>query len=459
MLLGEKTAVIADDVTGGADTGVQFTKSGFSTLLFPNYRSFQPQSVPLTADVYAINTQTRSVNSSEAFKRNQKVAQECISYNISNIYKKIDSTMRGNPGIETKAIAEAENSKVVVICVAAPRQKRTVVDGNCLLSGEDLACSDSGKDPFSPVTTSSVVEIFGKQCGEQPGLVRLYEIRQGKEHILQETIKQVEKGFRYIVFDSETISDLTCIAETPFHKIGSTLYVGSSGLAEFLAKKMKSMQFLSKLKNSERSSIKEESFTKTNSAAEDSTKTLLRSNSGKGIFIVGSLMDISILQAQKAVASGRALELTIDSMKLYTREKEEKDRIFQLLGQYLEQDKHIVIRTVKDRQTKKDLCADKKYINQYSQGVAKVLSHILLKAFESSNLTNMFITGGETFMNIAESLFINWVELKEEILPGIPLGKFHHKLSSKEMTIVTKSGGFGNSDVLIHIMDYFEELK
>jgi uncharacterized protein YgbK (DUF1537 family) len=57
----------------------------------------------------------------------------------------------------------------------------------------------------------------------------------------------------------------------------------------------------------------------------------------------------------------------------------------------------------------------------------------------------LFVTGGDIAVSVIRSLNINTLELKGEIEPGLPI------LNYKGINIVTKAGGFGNTETLIKI--------
>jgi uncharacterized protein YgbK (DUF1537 family) len=73
------------------------------------------------------------------------------------------------------------------------------------------------------------------------------------------------------------------------------------------------------------------------------------------------------------------------------------------------------------------------------------------------NLTSfgaIFVSGGDTATLVCRSAGVKSIELRRELLRGIPVGIINGgPLNGKP--IVTKSGGFGRPDDLIQITDYF----
>ncbi len=94
--------VIADDLTGASDAGVQFAKKGIPVLVLTGI----PNSLAdLSVDksVVVINTESRHVDAGEAGKRVTRAVELGLAAGIPYFYKKTDSTLRGNIGSELEA--------------------------------------------------------------------------------------------------------------------------------------------------------------------------------------------------------------------------------------------------------------------------------------------------------------------------------------------------------------------
>lgn len=82
---------------------------------------------------------------------------------------------------------------------------------------------------------------------------------------------------------------------------------------------------------------------------------------------------------------------------------------------------------------------------RFADGVAKLVLE--------NNITTLFGCGGETIQAILKQLEIGIVEVIGEILPGVPVAKAINY--EKPLTIVTKSGGFGEPDLLETLINKF----
>ena len=105
------TLLIADDLTGGADAGVQFAKRGLKTLLLPfRGEGRSPLAARPAQDVLVINTITRGLPPAEAFDILSGLLKGFDPKRFPILYKKIDSTLRGNIGSEIDAILRGNES-------------------------------------------------------------------------------------------------------------------------------------------------------------------------------------------------------------------------------------------------------------------------------------------------------------------------------------------------------------
>ena len=94
-----KLLVIADDLTGANEVAVQFAKKNIATLVVLDWR----EEWNVGSDefqVVAVNTDSRHVSVNEAQQRMRTVLKAATSWQKPFIYKKIDSTLRGNVAAE-----------------------------------------------------------------------------------------------------------------------------------------------------------------------------------------------------------------------------------------------------------------------------------------------------------------------------------------------------------------------
>jgi uncharacterized protein YgbK (DUF1537 family) len=102
----DKIVIIADDLTGAADTGVQFCPFFDETVLvpyhqLPNVFATTPDAVSQAMSIY---TNSRALEADTARERLGSVASQFSQSKPKWIYKKVDSCLRGNLGAEIEAI-------------------------------------------------------------------------------------------------------------------------------------------------------------------------------------------------------------------------------------------------------------------------------------------------------------------------------------------------------------------
>ncbi len=154
-----KLLILADDLTGALDSGVQFISKGLKVLVYTS-----PQEINvLDTDILVINTETRHTSAEEAFNVIYKLTKESLEKGFNYFYKKTDSGLRGNIGAELEAMLEATNSNSLHFVPAYPKMNRVTKNGIHYVNGKLLEESIFANDPINPIHTSSVEEIVRLQ--------------------------------------------------------------------------------------------------------------------------------------------------------------------------------------------------------------------------------------------------------------------------------------------------------
>ena len=98
-----RVGVIADDLTGANDTGVQFSKYGLSTMVV--FDVDHVYELADDVDIVVIETDGRWCDPKAAYSR-VKLQQKPSRKPAYRLRKKIDSTLRGNIGAELDAVMD-----------------------------------------------------------------------------------------------------------------------------------------------------------------------------------------------------------------------------------------------------------------------------------------------------------------------------------------------------------------
>ncbi len=406
--------IIADDFTGSADSAIHYRKAGYMPVLFINNNTASKYK---ECDVKVINTESRFDDEATAYKKVYDVAADCVSHGIKQIFKKIDSTMRGNIGIEIEAIIDAAGFRAALVAPSAPRNNRTVKNGICYANGMPVKNTESGDDPFNPVISSNVVKIIENRFRHQTGHIGLSVIRKGEADFLKEFYNQINNGKKVIIADAETINDLKIISS--IETDSEILIAGSSGMAEALCSKQDNH-------NGKKISI------------------------GKKVLIViGSLTRTSNLQGDRFAREVENLSILLDIARMKTDPAGEIERIKAKITENSNL-LPVVIRTT----ASSDKTPIKKNLPQPEDGkvVSGFLGKLIRDLIAEYGIDMLFITGGDTAYEVVSFLETECVIFDREILPGIPLMKLIRKENMGDISIVTKAGGFGEEDAIIKIL-------
>jgi D-threonate/D-erythronate kinase len=210
--------LVADDLTGAADSAVGFAQHGWRVELA--LRSGAPRVLnPSIATVLALTTETRALHDTDAAQQTFTATNELITAGAERLYVKIDSTVRGSVAAQIdgaiRAWSTAHDNAIAVVCPAFPNLGRTVVNGAVLVDGVPVGDTAAGNDPVTPRTESDLLRII-------PGSVRGTPDTVGSARI--------------VVVDARTTSDLDMLAARLATADHSVIMVGSGGLTAALGR-------------------------------------------------------------------------------------------------------------------------------------------------------------------------------------------------------------------------------
>ncbi len=215
----ERLLIIADDFTGALDTGVQFAVRGARTCVAtdPDY-DFSRAGADI--QVLVLDAETRHLSPRAAYDTVFRAVGSARAAGFTYIYKKTDSALRGNVGAELAAALDAAREDRLHFLPALPKMDRVTRNGDHYIAGVPVADSVFGRDPFDPVTASSVAEIIGAQT-EKP--VVLHRLEGAAEDL---------PGIQ--LYDAGSDEDLQRIGGA-LGREGLTLCAGCAGFAAVLA--------------------------------------------------------------------------------------------------------------------------------------------------------------------------------------------------------------------------------
>ncbi len=424
-----KIAVIADDLTGANDTGVQLVKSGLSTSVFIS----DPANRISLREAVVFDTDSRSVSGAEAYRRVKVICERIrVQERCDLVYKKIDSTLRGNIGSEMDAVYDAFLPDFIVVAPSFPKLGRVVRNGQLFVNGVPIHQTDMVKDPKNPITTSSLCELIEMQTDRPTALITMEQLGEGEEKMLLRLKRLRQDNIPYLLFDAETESGLQRIVSLFNRTDYQVIWSGSAALANELSAR---------------------SF--------DNNPPLSRNapSPGPALIAVGSVNSRSRqqLQALLQLSSVIGIEMRSDAVLTEETKIREIKRVEGLArNAFLSERKDVVIYSsgLEGEVEKTQLLGRKLGMddNQVSNDVSNALGEAAAIIIQSNDVRNLILTGGDTAKQVCLHLGAEEIELIEELEPGVPIGK----LSGKgDIYVITKAGGFGNEAVLVHSLEFF----
>jgi D-threonate/D-erythronate kinase len=221
-MANHRILVLADDLTGALEVGAKFAAAGVTSEVRTTPLQF---SLDLHDDagVLVIDTESRHSPPGESAEVVFKLARAARDAGFSHVYKKTDSTLRGNIGAELTALIEAFEGAPLLYAPAYPQMGRTVKGGSLFLDGIPVEATSFADDPFNPITVGHIPTLLESQ--------RQHPIHSGK------VTEAASFNFSGIaVCDGEEDADVESAARMFVQSPRLRLAAGPAGFAAHLAR-------------------------------------------------------------------------------------------------------------------------------------------------------------------------------------------------------------------------------
>lgn len=426
----QQFSVIADDLTGAGDTGVQFSKAGLQTRIL--HSSWEPGDIT-DADILVAQTESRALLPDAAYAAVRAHTEKLVKAGVSPIYKKVDSTLRGRIGNELDAVMDVSGQKIALVCPAFPANNRILVGGYLLVDGELVSRTAIGVDPVSPVTESHIPTLLAAQSQRPIHSVTGSDIAKGAGHVASLFAKLAASEGGIIVADAVKEGDLSLLEEAMHDACPSALYVGSAGLAAPLAARMGKAMAGGRPVLAVVGSV--------NPVSRGQLKLLQQA--GMGMFLI---------TAEELLADDASWSASLParSAELATHLKEGKDMAVATPGNREEVDSIIA------RGASLDLSN-----LVLTERIAVRATEVAYKAIQTlglSAVSGLILTGGDMAQAMLDHLGARGINLIAEVSPGIPAGSLSGP-GVEGIKVVTKAGGFGAPDALVRAAKLLREMK
>jgi uncharacterized protein YgbK (DUF1537 family) len=407
-------AVIADDLTGAADTGVQFCPAVGAVYLSlsPDGRIDKLQS---GCSGLCLSTNSRHADAATAGALVRAAWQKVRACEPVHIYKKIDSALRGNPGAEIEALLHASSAAVSFIAPAFPGMGRTTEHDLHLVKGVAVAQTEVGRDPRCPVSESRLSKRIGSQCSLPIGHVDISSMEKGLSAVAAKVRALLGEGKKHIVFDvttDEHLDDIVRLTRS-FFTNEKILMAGSAGLAHSLASDMIS--------------------------SDGAAAPPVRPSIADWLFVCGSLSEVTQGQIADLEDHTSWPWLQLDPSLLAAGES--------IINQPLVNSGRGAglpgIGLILSITLPESAAESAKDPERVISGLAKTALALLKEHLPQG----LFLSGGDTAEAVLKESGAEGILLYEQILPGLMCGRITGGLLDR-LPVVTKGGAFGHRDTL-----------
>ena len=388
-----EVAVIADDLTGAADTGMQFARASYRTAV-----AFRDAEINLRdLDAVALDTDSRLTPPGPAAERVAEAVRTVRDARI--LYKKMDSTLRGNVAAELASALEASGRERAVVAPAFPDAGRTTAGGVQLVNGVPVQETGLRDHPKPPVVEAHVptllsgafqVGALGVEDLGDPGSVG----------------RALEKD-RCVVADARGNADLEALVRA-VPDPSEVLWAGSAGLAMALAGEYPGPR---------------------------AGETPAAPAQARGVLVViGSLSGASREQLRRLVKRRGAVALPVAG-------RAGVEDAFVAARAALEDGRCVILHSPKDRMPSGDGPA------------VTLLADVAVRLAGEGLFDALVATGGSTAIAVSRRLGASGMKLDDEVEEGVPVGTL---IGPSPYRIVTKAGGFGSPDTLVRAVEMLE---
>ena len=391
-----RAAIIADDLTGAADTGVQLTRAGYRTAV-----AFRGAPVPPAEDLdaVALDTDSKAMPAGSAAQRVAEAGHAVRDARI--VYKKLDSTLRGPVAAELAAALGATGRDRAVVAPAFPAAGRTTVDGVQLVRGVPVHETEAKNDPRTPVQEGHVPTLLAASF-PSVGSLSVEDLANPA------TVRRALDGSICVVADATRDEDLEALVRA-VPDPSEVLWAGSAGLGLALG------------------GVYPGPHAGTTPAPPAPVRRVL--------VMIGSLSGVARGQL-RSLAEGygcRAVPVAAGRS-----------------GAVVEEALEVAREALSEGACAAVCSAQERDPSGAAGSVVGALAEVAAGLSKDGVFDALVLTGGDTAVGVAQRLGAVGIRLEGEVEPGIPVGTL---IGPSPYRVVTKAGAFGEPDTLVRVVE------
>jgi uncharacterized protein YgbK (DUF1537 family) len=402
--------ILADDLTGAADCAIAFVKRGLEAVV-----TWKENRVEEGPCVLAVDADSRRLTAGAAAERHRSLLDRYYRRGL-RLYKKIDSTLRGQPAAEMVATSaflcqQCGRQPLAILAPAFPATGRTTEGGRILMGGQALETTRLwARDHTYP--TADLVAVL-TASGLPAVLAPLELVRQGPTALGTLFEDLIARETAAVVCDAVSLDDLTSIAAASVPLATPVYWVGSAGLAAAAADIV------------------------VNNAPLRQPPYELPRRGGGNLVVVGSLAELSRRQAANLVQSGLVRHIKVEPGALLDRTRGDGQDLAKRMAAELKVGNDVLLEIVNTPDP--DLSRGAMIV----KGLAELVCPL------ADSIRALVVTGGDTACALLSELGVGGIRLLEEVEPGVPLGI---TTGAVTLAVITKAGAFGSPDTLLNCL-------
>jgi uncharacterized protein YgbK (DUF1537 family) len=416
-----RLAIIADDLSSATDCGAQVVRSGLSVVV--PLQGFSLPEQASASQVISIDTDSRSLSAEQAYGKVKAATQQLVAGGWTNFYKSVDSTLRGNLGAEIEAVLDIVRADGAIIAPAFPKYGRTTVQGVQHLHGRPLHETEFRTDPTAPVKDADIARRLADGSRRKAGRLTLDQVRAGPEQLKRAIYTLLNEGIELVVVDIAEQEDLKRLCLGGAKSDLRVVWVGSTGLAEFIPLALDG-KYAPKTLNQHQLDPRP-ALALVGSASETTRGQLLYAQANHQL-------KIAQLDASRMIQNGRVAA-------------DELERADSNLRAALESgfDAALVVGASRDEiAATQELGATLNLsAPQVAQKIVDGLAQAGSRFVREGRISGIVATGGDTANSLCHAVGARALEILGEVEAGIPVMRI---LGTESLALVTKAGGFGS---------------
>jgi len=416
--------VVADDLTGAMDTGHEFAARGHPTTVAVGEDGARPDGGVLVA-----NTDSRYLPPEEARVAVERAVRDAPA---GLVYKKVDSTLRGNLAAEIEGALDASGADCALVAPAFPPGGRLTTCGLHLVDGALVTDTAAGRDPEKPVGSPHLPTLLGD--AERPVRhVGVETVARGADAVAEAV---AVAGDAILACDAVHDDHLVALAGGAERSGREVVYVGSAGLAGAVE-------------------LPGASTGRTTDAGEPEPEPEPESSgSARVLGIAGSASPATVEQLA-AVPERRVVPLDVGRAAVDpgTAAEDAAERAFEALEAV---GAAVVASVLEERDVDRALRAGREAglaPEAVRERIAESLAGVAVEAWKREPPGGLFVTGGAVAGRVFGALGVTGVRLTgEAVEAGVPVGRALDGVAAGTR-VITKAGAFGDERTIVNCLD------